>query len=263
MNRDKSQLRWRKTYKGESLQVTPSELGGTGYNDTVVLANRWFSSEKERIDAEIAAKKRQPMEEEYLAEHEEMQTAIKVLSRIKNEDPAANQLIETMKVKCRDIRQTPQNEDTPAPGLALLNPLKISVKQLEELTENEEAERMFCSLLDEYLSNKHSETWLNVQGYISHLKNDVLEPNNLEWSLGIRMGVYPDPSTGRTFGSVTVKGSRKTITPGTAKRHSTVVFVGSASSCSEKTLMYCRRSRKSTKRLSTNRRNNVFGGIPS
>ena len=137
MNWDEKQKRWRAMYRRRRLQVRASDLviGATTYAETVLAANQWFRKQQEWIDRELAVGTHRPHEEDYLAELDSIQSALKALPVLAHSNPALQSMLvpEVAKLKHKEvlIRQALRQEVLPPLNDTLRNPLNVSPEGVE------------------------------------------------------------------------------------------------------------------------------------
>lgn len=174
MNYDKGRRRWRAMYKGKRLSVKVSDLGGTGRDDTLVAANRWYRQQVEEIDSQQIDSEAifRPNEAEYLQNMESLFSSISALKTLK--DKNLEPLIKILKDRLDKTKEYLSKKSLPPLPDDLKNPLNIGEKAVAEKADAESVEDNLRYRMWIYENEKDNEGWLEGEGlyHISRFLDD-------------------------------------------------------------------------------------------
>lgn len=166
MRYDRDRKRWRAMYKGERLSVKCKDLGGEGYDDTLVAANRWFRKRCEEIDQKKGDEPYRQNEAEYLDELASIQTAINSIKPLLKFDKTLQATIDKLYRKRNKINKLLKSKKLPPLPKEVKNPLHISTESIEEEVEEEAYDELLEKMKTEYEVYSHDPIWLASQEYL-------------------------------------------------------------------------------------------------
>jgi integrase len=174
MNWDGIQKRWRRRYRGEMLRIKATDLvpGATTATETVLAANRWFRQEQARIDGAAAKATYRPNELEYLAELENIQSAMKSFLLVMRSSPDSQSMlapnVEILKHKENLLKQALRQDKLSPLDDYLRNPIYVSPDKIEGEVFQDARQLIANQIREQGTIRVPREEWQNIEGYIPH-----------------------------------------------------------------------------------------------